>query len=98
MATTIRYAIVVAACVFGAFTAFGCGIAALLELQGFGGPRDSGARPLYVSAMIAGMAAGAILPIVLWKVLLPDNAPSVLVGVGLFVVALIVLWMIAGLG
>jgi ABC-type sugar transport system permease subunit len=95
MATTVRTAIVVAACVLGGFAAFGCGIAALLELDGFGAPR-SGPRPLYVASLFAGLAASVIVPIVLWRALLPENAPPVIAGVALFAGAFVLVLLVSG--
>ena len=96
MATTVRTTIVVAACVLGGFAAFGFGIAALLELDGFGGPRDSGPRPLYLASLFAGLAASAIVPIVLWRALLPENAPPVIAGVALFAGAFVLVLLVSG--
>lgn len=96
MAATVRYVIVAAACVVGAFCAFGFGIAALLELDGFGRPRDTGARPLYLVSLFAGLAASVVGPVVLWRALLPENAPPVVVGVALFAGAFALVWVLAG--
>jgi hypothetical protein len=95
MAATVRFAIVAASCVIGAMCAFGFGLAALLELQGFGAPRE-GPRPLYVASLFAGLAASIGAPVALWRLLLPENAPPAIVGVAIFVGAFALVWLLAG--
>lgn len=73
---TARLIVVVAAAALGALFAAGCGLAAVFELQGFGGPRDSDPRPLYIATMALGVVACVLVPLVLWRVLLPDTAPA----------------------
>jgi len=46
--------------------ALGCALAALFEIQGFGGPRDQGPRPLYLIALAVGFVlCVAALPLTL---------------------------------
>ena len=81
--------VVLAASALGALLAAGCGLAALFELQGFGRPRDSDPRTLYVVALILGAAACVLVPLALWNVLLPDAAPGakiIVIVAGLLVV------------
>jgi hypothetical protein len=72
----VRILAVVGACLLGALFAVGCAIAALFELQGFGGPRDAGPRAGYLVALAAGFAVSVAVPIVLWRALLPESAPG----------------------
>jgi hypothetical protein len=88
----VRIIAVGGACVLGALFAVGCVIAALFELQGFGGPRDEGPRAGYLLALAAGFAASVLVPVALWRVLLPDSAPAwALVAVPSVVVVLVLL-------
>jgi hypothetical protein len=95
VAATVKYAIVVAACLLGTLSAFGCGIAALLELDGFG-RREGGPNALYVAALFAGLAASIATPVVLWRLLLPETAPPAAVGIAVFVAAFVLVLAIAG--
>jgi hypothetical protein len=72
----VRILAVGGACLLGALLAVGCVIAALFELQGFGGPRDAGPRAGYLLALAAGFVASVAVPVVLWRALLPDSAPA----------------------
>ncbi len=96
MAATVKYAIVVAACLLGALGALGCGLAALFELDGFGRSGED-PRPLYLLALAVGLAASIAAPVVLWRVLLPETAPPAIVGVAVFVAAFALVLAIAGL-
>ena len=51
----------------GLFTASGCALAILFELQGFGGPRDEGPRALYISALSLGLLLSLLMPMVAWR-------------------------------
>jgi len=72
----VRILAVGSACLVGALLAVGCVIAALFELQGFGGPRDAGPRAGYLVALAASFAASVAVPVALWRALLPDSAPG----------------------
>ena len=92
MSDGLRIIAVGGACLVGALLAVGCVIAALFELQGFGGPRDAGPRPGYLLALAAGFAASVLVPVALWRALLPDSAPAwALVAVPCVVVVLVLL-------
>ena len=67
---------VVIAALAGALAAVGCLLAGLFELQGFGRPRDSDPRAAYLSLLVFGVLAGALVPLGLWRLLLPDTAPA----------------------
>lgn len=43
----------------------GCLLAALFELQGFGGPRDQGPRPLYLASLLLGLVVCIAAPFTL---------------------------------
>lgn len=46
---------------------FGCLLAALFEIQGFGSPRDQGPRPLYLASLAAGLLACVVAPAVVGR-------------------------------
>ncbi len=46
----------------GAFVISGCLLALVLEVVGFGTPRDSGTRPWVVAPLLVGVAAGIVVP------------------------------------
>ena len=73
----LRGAFVVVAVAFGSLFAFGCVLAAYFEAQGFGSGRDSGPRTWYIVAMAAGFVACLGVPFLMWRLLLPRNAPPV---------------------
>ena len=72
----VKVIVVFAAAALGALLAAGCGLAALFELQGFGTPRDSEPRALYIAALTLAAVACVLVPLGLWRVLLPDTAPA----------------------
>ncbi len=96
MATTVKYAIVVAAFLLGALGAFGRSLSALFELDGFG-RGDEDPRPLYLVGQFLGIAVSIAVPVLLWRVLLPETAPPAAVGVAAFVAAFVLVLAIAGL-
>jgi hypothetical protein len=61
----------------GALFALGCALAALFELQGFGGDSDAGPRSWYLMACGLGVLACLLVPLALWRAVLPDTAPAV---------------------
>ena len=70
-------ALVVAAAVgLGALLAVGCLLAAVLEVQGFGGSRDSDPSEGYLLLLLLGFVACVAAPALLWRRLLPRSAPS----------------------
>jgi hypothetical protein len=85
----VRIAVVIAAAALGALFGVGCLVAALFELQGFGAPRDTDPRALYLLALGAGLALCVAGPLVLWRLLLPDSSPGWGVAVGSAVVILV---------
>ena len=60
----------VAATTLGALLAFGCLIAALFEVQGFAGERDTDPRIGYLLLLALGFAACVSVPYWLWRRLL----------------------------
>jgi hypothetical protein len=88
----VRTVVVGGACLLGALLAVGCVIAALFELQGFGGPRDAGPRAGYLTVLAAGFAASVAVPVALWRALLPESAPGwALVAIPCVLIALVLL-------
>jgi hypothetical protein len=59
-----------AAFALGTLAAFGCLLAALFELDGFGGPRDQGPRSGYLIQLAVGFVASVLIPVLLWRRLL----------------------------
>jgi hypothetical protein len=55
--------------------AFGCMLAALFEVQGFGS-RDSDPRTGYLVVLGAALVACVVIPAILWRRLVPGGAPS----------------------
>ena len=84
----VRVIVVVAAVALGLLLAFGCVVAALFELDGFGRagapPRES-----YLLALAVGFAASLMVPMVVWRLLLPRAAPGLGLAAGLTAAALI---------
>ena len=52
----------------GTLAAFGCLLAALFEVDGFGGPRDQGPRPGYLIVLALGFVASVLIPVLLGAV------------------------------
>ncbi|MGI8707110.1 MAG: hypothetical protein ACR2LG_02740 [Actinomycetota bacterium] len=75
-----RFAIVMSLGVIGALSAAGCVLAGLFELQGFGGPRDSDPRALYLCGLAILLTASLGLPLLVWRALLPQSPPGWLLG------------------
>src|SRR6476619_4458952 len=61
---------VAAAVALGMLVAVGCLLAALFEVQGFGGPRDVGPRTGYLIELALGFVAAIAIPALLWRRLL----------------------------
>jgi hypothetical protein len=64
----------------GALAAFGCLLAALFEIQGFGGPRDQGPRSGYLIELALGFVASVLIPVLLWRRLLGGGPGWVVAG------------------
>ena len=90
----MRGLVVLAAVALGALTLFGCVIAALFEVQGFGRPRDGDPRNGYLLLLALGAVASVAVPAWLWRLLLPRSAPAWPLAFG---VALLGVLAIAGL-
>ena len=73
---SVRYVVVIVAAGLGALFGVGCLIAALFELQGFGAPRDTDPRALYLLSLGLGFAVCVAGPLALWRLLF-RRAPSV---------------------
>ena len=90
--TTARLAIVVTLGAVGALAAVGCVLAGLFELQGFGGPRDSDPRALYLCGLAILLTASLGVPLLAWRALLPKSPPAwLLVAVPVSAVVLLLL-------
>ncbi len=64
----------------GMLTAIGCLLAALFEVQGFGGPRDEGPRFGYLVELAVVFVAAVPIPAVLWRRLLGGGPALVVAG------------------
>jgi hypothetical protein len=73
--TALKGLVVAAAVALGALFAFGCVIAALFEVQGFG-RRSSEPRAGYLLLLMIGFLASVGVPWLLWRQLLPRSAPG----------------------
>lgn len=71
---------VVLAVGLGALAAFGCLLAALFEVQGFGGTRNQGPRTGYLIELAVGFAAAVLIPVLLWRRLLHGGPGWILAG------------------
>ena len=69
----------------GALAGVGCLLAALFEVQGFGGPRDQGPRAGYLVELAVMFVAAVLIPVLLWRRLL-GSGPGLIVA-GLVAVA-----------
>ena len=65
----------------GAIAAVGCLLAALFEVDGFGGPRDQGPRSGYLTALALGFVASVVIPVSLWRRLLGGGPGWIVAGV-----------------
>lgn len=74
--TGLKALVVAAAVGLGALFAFGCVVAALFEVQGFGGSRDSDPSDGYLFLLALGFVACVAAPALLWRWLLPRSAPA----------------------
>ena len=76
----------------GALFAVGCALAALFEWQGFGGPRDTDPRTGYLLLLALGFVASVVVPAFVWRRLLPESAPALILAfIAAFVGAILVL-------
>jgi hypothetical protein len=57
-------------CIVGVLITLGCLLALYLESTGLGAPRDAGMRPGYTTLLIAGAAAGILVPAIVSFVVL----------------------------
>ncbi len=72
---------VAVAVALGALAAFGCLLAALFEVDGFGGPRDQGPRSGYLIVELAlGFVASILIPVLLWRRLLGGGPGWIVAG------------------
>lgn len=72
----MRTLAVIVAAGLGALFGVGCVLAVLFELQGFGAPRDSSPRALYLLTLGVALAVCVAGPLVLWRLLLPESSPG----------------------
>jgi hypothetical protein len=73
--TALKGLVVVVAVALGALFAFGCVVAALFEVQGFG-RRSGEPRAGYLLLLALSFLASIGIPWLLWRQLLPHSAPS----------------------
>ena len=71
---------VAVAVALGAFAAFGCLLAALFEVDGFGGPRDQGPRSGYLIELALGFVASVLIPVMVWRRLLGGGPGWIVAG------------------
>ena len=71
---------VAVATALGALAAFGCLLAALFEVDGFGGPRDQGPRSGYLIQLALGFVASILIPVLLWRRLLGGGPGWIVAG------------------
>ena len=64
----------------GALAGVGCLLAALFEVQGFGGPRDQGPRTGYLVELAVAFVASVLIPVFLWRRLLGNGPGLILAG------------------
>lgn len=64
MGRLTRAAVVLLTTALAVLFGFGCVLAALFEMQGFGSPRDQGPRPLYLAALAVGFTMCVAAPVV----------------------------------
>lgn len=76
MRHAVRVLVVLVAAGLGALLALGCFVAALFELEGFGGPRDEGSRAGYLALLGLGLVVSVGAPLLLWRALFPASAPA----------------------
>lgn len=91
MATGLKGLVVAVAAALGGLFALGCLLAALFEVQGFGRPRDTDPRAGYLFLLALGLAACIVVPVALWRRLLPESAPAWPLALGVAVVGWIVI-------
>jgi hypothetical protein len=89
--TAVKGLVVAVASALGALFAIGCLLAALFEVQGFGRPRDTDPRAGYLFLLALGLAACVVVPVALWRRLLPDSAPAWPVAFGIAVVGWVII-------
>ena len=76
----LAYGAVGVALALGTLAAVGCLLAALFEVQGFGGPRDEGPRFGYLVELAVAFVAAVLIPAVLWRRLLGGGPGLVVAG------------------
>lgn len=76
----LAYGAVGLALALGMLAAIGCLLAALFEVQGFGGPRDQGPRFGYLVELAVAFVAAVLIPAVLWRRLLGGGPGLVVAG------------------
>jgi hypothetical protein len=64
----------------GALAGMGSLLAALFEVQGFGGPRDQGPRLSYLVELAVAFVAAVLIPVLLWRRLLGNGPGLILAG------------------
>jgi hypothetical protein len=72
----VKLIALLAVAALGALLGLGCLLAALFEVQGFGRPRDAQPRGWYVALLGLGLLACVAGPLALWRLLLPETAPT----------------------
>ena len=77
----VRSLVVALAVAAGALAGIGFLLAALFEIQGFGGPRDEGPRIGYLIELAGGFVAAVLIPVFLWRRLLESGPGWVVAGI-----------------
>src|SRR3954451_108707 len=81
LTSTLKVVVVGLAVGLGALVAVGCLLAALFEVQGFGGPRDQGPRTGYLIELALGLVAAVVIPLAVWRGLIGGGPGWILAGV-----------------
>jgi hypothetical protein len=76
----LKYVAVGLAVTLGALAGVGCLLAALFEVQGFGGPRDQGPRTGYLVELAVAFVAAVLIPVLLWRRLLGGGPGLIVAG------------------
>ena len=76
----LKIVAVAVAIALGTLAASGCLLAAMFEVDGFGGPRDQGPRSGYLIELALGLTASVLIPVLLWRRLLGGGPGWIVAG------------------
>jgi hypothetical protein len=89
--TGLKGLVVAVATALAALAAVGLVLEALFEADGFGRDRDAEPRSGYLLLLAIGLVACVVLPVALWRALLPRTAPAWPLAFGLAVVGVLLI-------